>query len=81
MNTDNEINAETGAQIHKPMNEPEAAEWLRLSAIYLRNLRIAGRGPQHSRVGRRVIYRVEDLDRFLKDKQAYSQTSVEVASV
>ena len=48
-------------------NDVEAAKYLGLnSAQTLRNWRFLGKGPAYCRLGRRIVYRQEDLDRFLK---------------
>lgn len=44
----------------------EAAEYLRVSKNYLDKLRVSGGGPDFARLGRRkVIYRIENLDRWV----------------
>lgn len=48
-------------------NDIEAAEYLGLGGPQtLRNWRHLGRGPAYCRLGRRIVYRREDLDRFLE---------------
>lgn len=48
-------------------NDVEAAKYLGLtSAQTLRNWRFLGRGPAYCRLGRRIVYLQEDLDRFLQ---------------
>jgi hypothetical protein len=43
-----------------------AAAYLNVSVSYLNKLRVIGGGPVYSKVGsRRVVYRVDDLDRWL----------------
>ena len=51
-----------------------AAVYLGVSPSYLEKLRVAGGGPTFIRVGRRVVYRQSDLDRFL-DERAVRSTS------
>ena len=43
----------------------EAAELLRTPAATLRYWRHIGTGPSSFRIGRRVMYRAEDLDRWV----------------
>ena len=45
-----------------------AAEYLGLHARTLDNWRSQGRGPRYIRVGRRIIYRVADLEEFLESR-------------
>jgi Helix-turn-helix domain len=48
-------------------NDVEAAKFLGLgSAQTLRNWRFLGKGPAYCRLGRRIVYLQEDLDRFLR---------------
>ncbi len=48
-------------------NDVEAAKYLGLkSPQTLRNWRHLGRGPAYCRIGRRIVYLKEDLDRFLQ---------------
>ncbi len=55
-------------QIEKTNLTPtEAAEYLRCSKSTLDKDRVYGRlGLPYSKIGRRVIYRKEDLDRFIE---------------
>jgi len=49
------------------MNDIQAAKYLGLkSAQTLRNWRHLGRGPAYCRLGRRIVYLQQDLDRFLE---------------
>lgn len=48
-------------------NDTQAAKYLGLnSAQTLRNWRFLGKGPAYCRLGRRIVYLQEDLDRFLQ---------------
>ncbi len=48
-------------------NDVEAAKYLGLrNPQTLRNWRHLGRGPAYCRLGRRIVYLQEDLDRFLQ---------------
>jgi hypothetical protein len=56
----------------------ETATALSLSVGTLNKWRIQGRGPQFVRLGRRVAYRPEDIETFVRDG-VRSSTSQEVA--
>jgi predicted DNA-binding transcriptional regulator AlpA len=56
----------------------ETATALSLSVATLNKWRVQGRGPQFVRLGRRVAYRPEDIETFIKDG-VRSSTSQEVA--
>lgn len=43
----------------------EAASYCGSSASTLEKLRLNGGGPTYSKIGRRVVYRIEDLDDWL----------------
>ena len=61
------------------LTEPEAAKWLRISYPYLRRLRADNRAPTHVSIGRRVLYRVEDLQAFLQDSRMDAPSSASTA--
>ena len=44
----------------------EAAEYCGSSASTFEKLRLTGGGPPYSKIGRRVVYRVEDIDSWLQ---------------
>lgn len=46
----------------------QAAEYLGLHARTLDNWRSQGRGPRYIRVGRRIVYRISDLEAYLDDR-------------
>jgi len=48
--------------------EPTAAAYLGQSARTLRNLRLKGGGPVFLKLGRIVLYRRSDLDRWLSQR-------------
>ncbi|TDU31307.1 helix-turn-helix protein [Panacagrimonas perspica] len=54
------------------LNTPEAASYLKLRTPTLETWRSRGGGPRFSKLGSRVVYRIEDLDAFL---EAGSRTS------
>lgn len=47
------------------LNTPDAAAYCGSSASTFEKLRLRGGGPIYSKIGRRVVYRVEDLDAWL----------------
>lgn len=49
----------------KPLDTPEAAEFLRLSPGTLEVWRCKGRGPRFRKLGRKVFYTKEDLEEFI----------------
>lgn len=52
--------------MRKNYNDVEAADYLGLKGPQtMRNWRHLGRGPAYCRLGRRIVYRQEDLDQFL----------------
>jgi DNA-binding transcriptional MerR regulator len=53
-------------------NTPEAAEYLRLRPATLEHWRSIGGGPPYRKLGRRVVYAMEDLERFADERQRSS---------
>jgi predicted DNA-binding transcriptional regulator AlpA len=51
--------------VQRTLRTPEAAEYCSSSASTFEKLRLSGGGPAYSKIGRRVVYRVEDLDAWL----------------
>ena len=51
------------------MRTAEAAAYCGSSASTFEKLRLTGGGPVYSKIGRRVVYRVEDLDAWLTANQ------------
>jgi predicted DNA-binding transcriptional regulator AlpA len=47
------------------LKTPSAAEYCGSSASTLEKLRISGGGPRYIKIGRRVVYDIADLDRWL----------------
>ena len=52
------------ASLECNLTESEAANYLRTTTRTLRNLRRQSQGPAYARVGRKVIYRLIDLQRW-----------------
>lgn len=46
---------------------PKAAAFLNVATKTLANWRAMGKGPKYCRLGRRIVYRVEDLRRFMDE--------------
>jgi hypothetical protein len=53
----------------------EAAAYLRSAKATLDKLRINGGGPLYTKMGRRVIYHINDLDSFAAGKQRESTSN------
>jgi predicted DNA-binding transcriptional regulator AlpA len=51
-------------------NAAEAAKMLGLAASTLAKLRLNGNGPLYCKLGRRVLYRRADLERWLETRTA-----------
>ena len=47
------------------LDSPRAAEYLSVTEQYLRRLRHEGKGPRYAKLGRRAVYRVEDLEAYV----------------
>ena len=62
------------------LRTPEAARFLGLSGRTLEKHRTYGTGPRYSKIGGRVVYRVDDLQTWV-DRGAKSSTSDETGSV
>lgn len=61
--------AAADAQEHYPalhVRTAAAARHLGLAEKTLANWRSAGKGPRYSRIGRTILYRLDDLDRFVE---------------
>lgn len=54
------------------MRTAEAAEYCGSSASTFEKLRLTGGGPVYSKIGRRVVYRIEDLDAWLANNRRRS---------
>jgi hypothetical protein len=57
------MNQQTGGVL--ALGDHAAAQILSISASTLRAWRSQGRGPAYIRAGRRILYRVADLEAFL----------------
>ena len=56
---------------HNPivLNAGQVAERLGLSTSTLAKMRLSGDGPAYSKLGRRVVYRPEDIDAWIASKR------------
>jgi excisionase family DNA binding protein len=52
----------------KLLTQSEAADLLRLSERTLERLRLTGGGPKFARMGRRVRYRLSDLEAWIASR-------------
>ena len=59
---------------HRYLRTPEAARFVGISIRTLEKHRIYGTGPRYSKLGGRVVYRVEDLQAWV-DRGAKASTS------
>ena len=51
------------------MDTKAAADYLGLSPSTLNRMRVTGDGPRYSKLGRRVIYDVRDLDSWIEARK------------
>jgi len=52
-------------EIYAMLTTAEAAKYLRVGAQALNLMRSANAGPAYVRIGRKVFYRIEDLDSYI----------------
>lgn len=48
--------------------EPETAAILRTSRLTLRKWRINGTGPRHTKMGKQVLYRASEIERYIEER-------------
>ena len=58
-----------GATMRCYLDTRQAAAYLGLSPSTLNRMRVSGDGPRYSKVGRRVIYDVADLDHWMDERK------------
>lgn len=51
------------------LNTNQAAEYLGMSPTTLNRMRVTGDGPPYSKVGRRVIYDIRELDDWVTQRK------------
>ncbi len=54
------------------INTIQAGDYIRLSPRTLEKYRVQGGGPVFFKLGRRVLYKVEDLDRWAEERRQNS---------
>jgi predicted DNA-binding transcriptional regulator AlpA len=62
------------------LTQREVAEHLRLSERTLERHRVAGTGPAFVKLGRRVVYRREDIERWADARTHQSTSELDVCS-
>jgi predicted DNA-binding transcriptional regulator AlpA len=62
------INGDNMTNALRVVTTIEAARFVGLSESTLAKLRLNGNGPVYSKLGRRVVYRVADLDEWLQSR-------------
>ncbi len=60
-------------------NQNEAARYLRLSPRALERHRVAGTGPRFTKLGRRVVYALAELDAWAASRTFTSTSEVDEA--
>jgi excisionase family DNA binding protein len=58
------------------LTQTEAARFLRVSERTLERWRVEGQGPCFSKIGRRVVYRAEELDAWVNAQTRTSTSEV-----
>ena len=58
--------------IEKHVDTPAAAKYLKLSASTLEKWRVMGGGPRYLKLGRRVVYSIDALDAWLRERECGS---------
>ena len=51
------------------LNDIQAAAYLGLAPQTLRNMRSYRRGPCYHRLGRRIVYKISDLEKYLAERR------------
>lgn len=62
------------------LNAQKAADWTGLSTSTLAKLRLTGNGPTYSKLGRRVVYRLVDLETWIEAHRFNSTSEYEAKS-
>jgi len=60
-------------------NQNEAARYLRLSPRTLERHRVAGTGPRFTKLGRRVVYRISELETWATERTFASTAEADEA--
>jgi len=61
---------------NKKMNTDEAAEFLGIKANTLEVWRTKKKGPQYSKIGRRVLYDINDLEAYFTANRVHTCDSI-----
>ena len=64
---------------HRYLNSAQAAQYLNVSQSMLAKRRLSGDGPRYSKLGKRVVYEVTDLDQWIADRR-HRSTSEYIAT-
>jgi excisionase family DNA binding protein len=59
-------------ELHEVMTTEESAKYLRLQKNTLEQWRLKGTGPAFLKLGRRVVYRREALEKFMAERERRS---------
>lgn len=62
------------------LNAQKAADWTGLSTSTLAKLRLTGNGPTFAKLGRRVVYRIDDLELWIEAHRFKSTSEYSVKS-
>ena len=65
----------TATQIHNGLSDIAAAKILGLKPQTLRNWRFQMRGPAYSKLGKRVVYSLQDLESYQKKHRVDPEAS------
>lgn len=60
--------------------EPETADILRVSRLTLRKWRISGNGPRHTKMGKRVLYRASEIERYIEERTSSGSSGANEAN-
>ena len=63
----NQISVHSNAKRY--ISSAEAAEYLNVSQSMLAKRRLSGDGPRYSKLGKRVVYEIADLDVWIADRK------------
>ena len=61
------------------LTQNEAAEFLRLSPRTLERHRVAGTGPKFTKLGRRIVYRVSEIETWATERTFTSTAEADEA--
>lgn len=72
-----------GAEVHQAphLTNEEAAAFLKLSPRTLEKMRVIGGGPRFRKHGRRVVYAIEDLERWSASRTCETTSDPNYGSV